>query len=329
MIFIGTKNDKFNSLFYTGIITLILNIIVQLFEYWERIPWFVYTLIAGLGIIFYVTYKEFNKDKKPKVKESKVEYYQEKQYNVRNNIVTVGLFIVYLIVMGVYLYNIDYIKEQLKNTETEEKFKELGLDENIYYFSNKNYPILYILEGNSTNLEKVYNLMKEVDEDYYKLHVCWVDEEGMSNAKINNNNDRYYNNCLNDLYYYGYEDKPDMSYSTNGFTLTVSNENLYDFNIWRNSSYKYDASFDITYNTNETRDISFCVTHHSIDEYNVFVEASEYEAINGSENCFKASDEYGNIRVDVQKKPEPVEDIPTFDSYTKYDPVTGEPIYFN
>ena len=120
-----------------------------------------------------------------------------------------------------------------------------------------------------------------------------------------------------------------MSYSTNGFTLTVSNENLYDFNIWRNSSYKYDASFDITYNTNETRDISFCVTHHSIDEYNVFVEASEYEAINGSENCFKASDEYGNIRVDVQKKPEPVEDIPTFDSYTKYDPVTGEPIYFN
>ena len=36
------------------------NIIVQLFEYWERIPWFVYTLIAGLGIIFYVTYKEFS-----------------------------------------------------------------------------------------------------------------------------------------------------------------------------------------------------------------------------------------------------------------------------
>ena len=53
MIFIGTKNDRFNSLFYTGIIVLILNIIVQLFEYWERIPWFVYTLIAGLGINIY------------------------------------------------------------------------------------------------------------------------------------------------------------------------------------------------------------------------------------------------------------------------------------
>lgn len=329
MIFIGTKNDRFNSLFYTGIIVLILNIIVQLFEYWERIPWFVYTLIAGLGIIFYVTYKEFNKDKKPKVKESKVEYYEEKQYNVRNNIVTVCLFFVYLIVMGIYLYNIDFIKEQIKNAEAEEKFKEFGLDENIYYFSNKNYAILYILEGNSTDIDRVYKLIEDEDKYYNKLHVCWVDKEGLHKAKTTNNKDRYYNNCLEDLYYYGDREKTSTSYSTNGFTLTVINENLYDLNIWRNSSYKYDASFDISYNTYETKDVSFCIKHHSIDEYNVFIEADDYENIDDSEYCFKANEEYGNVKVLVQKKPEPVEDIPSFDSYTQYDPITGEPIYFN
>ena len=98
-----------------------------------------------------------------KVRESKVEYYEEKQYNIRNNIVTGALIIVYLIVGGIYVYNIEIVKEQFRNMETEEKVKELGLDENIYYFSNKNYPILYIIEGNSTDIHKIYNILEKHD----------------------------------------------------------------------------------------------------------------------------------------------------------------------
>ena len=320
MIFIGTKNDRFNSLFYTGIIVLILNIIVQLFEYWERIPWFVYTLIAGLGIIFYVTYKEFNKDKKPKVKETKVEYYEVKEYNIRNNIVTVCLFFVYLFVMCIYAYNIDVIKQQHLNLETEKKVLELGLNQDIYYFSNKNYPIFYILEGNSTDISKVYNVINDIDNSIYDLHVCWVDSEGMNKAKTTNNNNRYYNRCLDDLYYYGYEDKPDTSYSIKGFTLNVLEKDLYGLSIWRNSSYLYEASFDVSYNKYESDGISFCINHANIEDYNIYIDADEYYELD-DDYCYKAWGDYENFNVNIEKKPI----TPSYE----YNPETGETIYFN
>ena len=62
-IFVGNKFEKFNSLFYEGIGLMIVNIIIQFKDYWISIPPYVYILVAGLLIVGYVTYKEFNKTK--------------------------------------------------------------------------------------------------------------------------------------------------------------------------------------------------------------------------------------------------------------------------
>jgi acetyl esterase/lipase len=79
-IFVGNKFEKFNSLFYEGIGLMIANIIIQFKDYWISIPPYVYILVAGLLIVGYVTYKEFNKTKNKNVvkKEDKAVVYYEK-----------------------------------------------------------------------------------------------------------------------------------------------------------------------------------------------------------------------------------------------------------
>lgn len=61
VLVIGYNYEKFNHLFKLGIGIIILNIIVQLFELWEKVPFPIYLLVTGLGIIGFVTYKEMKK----------------------------------------------------------------------------------------------------------------------------------------------------------------------------------------------------------------------------------------------------------------------------
>lgn len=63
-ILIGYKSDKWISLYYTGIVFLILNTIIQLKEFWTSIPIWAYILVAGLILIGLVTYKEYTKSYK-------------------------------------------------------------------------------------------------------------------------------------------------------------------------------------------------------------------------------------------------------------------------
>lgn len=58
---IGFYNKEYNSLFRLGIIIIIVNIIFQLRDLWGRIPFWLYLLLGGLGIIGFVTYKELKK----------------------------------------------------------------------------------------------------------------------------------------------------------------------------------------------------------------------------------------------------------------------------
>ena len=58
---IGYNYEEFSSLFKFGIGIIILNIIVQLFELWEKVPFPIYLLVSGLGIIGFVTFKEMKK----------------------------------------------------------------------------------------------------------------------------------------------------------------------------------------------------------------------------------------------------------------------------
>lgn len=307
MIFLGIRNDKSNSLFYTGIIAMIINIIVQLEEFWDGIPWFVYTLIAGLAIIFYVTYKEFNKDKKPKNKDTKIEYHEEKQYNMRNNFVALGLLFIYIIVTSIYMVNIEVVKNQLENKETETKFEELGLDENIYYFSNKNHAILYIIKYNSVDLDMV---LEKTGVD--NLDVCWVDEEGFEKAKKTNNSKRYYNNCLANGYYSEYFDKPDNVEEENFFTLKVTTENIYNLEIWSSTNYNNRTRFEINYEPYETKEIEFCINRYDIERYNIKINSDSYESTNEEGTCFKVYDEYGEVEINLTEKP-----------YNEYNQSTG------
>ena len=58
---IGYYNKESKSVFITGIIITVINIIIQLIDLWEQIPFWLYLLVCGLGLIFFVTYKEIKK----------------------------------------------------------------------------------------------------------------------------------------------------------------------------------------------------------------------------------------------------------------------------
>ena len=242
MIFIGTKNDKFNSLFYTGIISLILNIIVALV-----------------------------------------------------------LFFVYIIVMGCYIYEMNVFRQDVIDQKSEEKFKEFGLDENIYYFSNKRFPMLYILDGNTANFEEINNVLYKVDNDIDELHVCWVDEEGMKKAKTTNTVKRYYNRCLETYTHWGYNDDPHKSFSNQGYTLKIISENLYDLDIWSRHVGNHDAGFTIDYNEHSTKEVSFCLSNKRGDDFDVTIDADYFVVTDFENHCYKAGQQDGEIYVYADK----------------------------
>ena len=73
IIFITFNEEHYKKLFYTGIIITIVNIVVQLWEFWTQIPFYLYLLLVGIGIVSFVTYKELHKKEEPnKLEESPV-----------------------------------------------------------------------------------------------------------------------------------------------------------------------------------------------------------------------------------------------------------------
>ncbi len=72
-ILIGFKSQKWSSLYYTGVAFLILNVIIQLREFWTSIPMWAYILLAGLVLIGFVTYKEYNNSNNENQKAKRVE----------------------------------------------------------------------------------------------------------------------------------------------------------------------------------------------------------------------------------------------------------------
>jgi len=64
IIVIGYQVKEIKVLFPIGIIITILNIIYQLQELWEKIPFWLYLLFGGLAIIAFVTYKEIKNQNK-------------------------------------------------------------------------------------------------------------------------------------------------------------------------------------------------------------------------------------------------------------------------
>ena len=67
IIVITKIKPKFKIVLYLVLtiksIVTIINIIIQLFDLWSQIPFWLYLLIAGLGLIGFVMYKEIKKSK--------------------------------------------------------------------------------------------------------------------------------------------------------------------------------------------------------------------------------------------------------------------------
>lgn len=66
IIFITFNEEHYKKLFYTGVIITIINIVVQLWEFWTQIPFYLYLLLVGIAIVAFVTYKELHKKEEPK-----------------------------------------------------------------------------------------------------------------------------------------------------------------------------------------------------------------------------------------------------------------------
>jgi hypothetical protein len=62
-IIIGSFKKELKPVFITGIVITITNIIIQLNNLWDEVPFWLYLLIGGLTLIGIVTYKEINKSK--------------------------------------------------------------------------------------------------------------------------------------------------------------------------------------------------------------------------------------------------------------------------
>ena len=62
LIFITFNEEEYKKMFYCGIVITVLNIIIQLWDLWTRIPFWLYLLLVGIAIIAFVTYKETTKE---------------------------------------------------------------------------------------------------------------------------------------------------------------------------------------------------------------------------------------------------------------------------
>ena len=69
IMILGYNSKTYSNLFKFGIGIIIANIVVQLRSVWSKVPFSIYLLVAGLGIIAFVTYKELKKSDKDKTKE--------------------------------------------------------------------------------------------------------------------------------------------------------------------------------------------------------------------------------------------------------------------
>jgi hypothetical protein len=63
IIILGYVNNSYKYLFHTGFIITIVNILCQLNNIWGSIPFWLYLLLIGLGLIGFVTYNELKKNK--------------------------------------------------------------------------------------------------------------------------------------------------------------------------------------------------------------------------------------------------------------------------
>ena len=269
-IFIGNKNEDYLSLFYDGIILLILDVIVQFSEYWLKIPFYVYIFLLGILLVGYATYRELNKNKAKvvkKVEDKKIVYLEKKEYNVQYNILGVVTIISLAILFSLYssleynskvTYEINHFYENL-----DKYIKERNLDSNKYLFVYSNhYAGVYIEENNTLD---PYDFMDYFDIDMVEFY--WCSKDSMEyNFKVHKNNKRY--DRWYDDYWYDKsaifsksDDKVSKLFYLNSYSVEIKSD-INDFNFYRTGG-KYSEELNLEYNQYETNRLDVCVNSYS------------------------------------------------------------------
>lgn len=83
-IMVSFHKKEYKALFYTGIVVTIVNIIIQLWNYWTQIPFWLYLLVCGIFILVFVTYKELNKQNQVELRQDIKKQIKEAPTNKRD-----------------------------------------------------------------------------------------------------------------------------------------------------------------------------------------------------------------------------------------------------
>lgn len=111
-------NNKFTAYFYTGIAFLILNILVQLKNYWDNIPSWAYIFVGGLILVGVVMYKEY-RTIKPKIKEVKEEKNEEIEEEKIVKNIPLEVVVVSIVMLLVTVSNVNYLFDKVQEVRIE------------------------------------------------------------------------------------------------------------------------------------------------------------------------------------------------------------------
>ena len=316
MIMIGFKYEKYNSLFYVGIGVTVINIIVQLFEFWSKVPIFMYLLISGLILIGFVTYKEINKDKK-KVEKIKKEIVDEPYIEEKGDIKNIISIVAILILIPCISYNYYQIKVSESNKfviHFNNILSQENIDVNKIYFEEYygwNETELYVLNGYKIDLDKFIKLYNKEGKHLTGIQVNNVSQNCLD--MLRKDNDINYA-CYDEKYYnYYYESAPETNYLYNGFNINVMNENINHLEFYSYCS--EDCSkvpLNITYNNLEEKSLNVCISNFDKEIYNIYIadeRDNEIDSMYRKDNensCFNIYGD-GYVKIFIEEKEQEVQ----------------------
>ena len=335
MIFVGLKNDEYGSLFGVGIGAFILNIIVELSEYWSKIPLSAYLLISGLLIIGYVTYREIHK-KDETSNEVKVVVEDDSYVNGKVNFINILLL---LVVASSFFFS-SQITKDYKEKEFMSNFylelEEVGISEsniNVDFSFN----ILYIVKGNHYDLEKfkeiydrykkeykanksLFNRMLYGNYGYYDIHVVYISQADMIKLKHGE-----YIDYDNGFYY---RQPVDKSFEIGSIKATIMNDNINYFeNDIYSSHYNNSVNGSLSFNKYDTPEVRICFSNVYGKKLRMSVDNTVYNI--DSDGCIdfdlsNTDSYYTQIKIDsyYEKYPKKI-DYPDNQVYDNYGTSSG------
>ena len=309
MIYIGFKNEKYNSLFIVGIGATLLNIIVQLADFWVSVPLPVYLLVSGLAIIGYVTYKEINKNK---VKEEpKKEKVIEENIDTKNNAINIVLLLITCSCILINHYNIrsEIKAKELKEIET--KLVAKGIDINTIYY-NEDSEYLYIVEGNHYDVETILReYVKDYDSIRYKsYHIKYVPSDKLQEIKDDYERIGYYDYSDEYDYLYEYHMGTQRSFYYSGpvkrdirlgsVNFEVKNKIINYLNGANDYYSKYNTYTKLVYNVYDTNYLELYISN--VKDNIVVVSTSEGNKRITQDGLYRFKDKYGEVTININDK---------------------------